>query len=251
MHTYLCTTVVSGQECTNTVGSLNHDSNIVTQSQTFILAGYTVPCNRIVVAWEFCYQILGVTSVTFYPGIWRVTGTRDYALVQSNSITYDASIRTSGASNDQCQRVNLSVTNQFTAPVGSVVGLYSNVGTQLLHTNTDSSITTYQFSGSQSNITNAGNNEDVNYNIAIRVHLGKCSRCNCMCIYSIENVLCVHVVCVCVCVCMCVCVCVRVRVRVCACVCTCTCMYMCAHVWYVSTIPKRFMYMRCCPINCE
>ena len=166
---------ISGQECTDTVGSLSHDGNIVTIDQTFILAGYTVPCSGTVVAWEFCYRISGGTSVTFYPGIWRITGTMasntDYALVQSNNVTYNASIQTSGV--DSCQRVNLSTTDQFIAPTGSVVGLYSNVYTSLLHTNTDSSITTYQFSGNQSSVNNAGNNNDVNYNIAIRVHLGK------------------------------------------------------------------------------
>ena len=123
---------------------------------------------------EFCYQISGATSVTFYPGIWRITGrighNTDYELVQSNIITYDQSIQTSGV--DSCQRVNLSTTDQFTAPAESVVGLYSNVGPQLLLTNTDSSIITYQFSGNQSSVI-AGNNEDVNYNIAIRVHHGK------------------------------------------------------------------------------
>ena len=113
--------------------------------------------------------------MTFYPGIWRNRNdnNRDYALVQSNSITYDQSIQTNGTDIDQCQRVNLSVTDQFTAPAGSVVGLYSGIEPQLLHTKTDSSITTYQFRGNQSSVTNAGNNDDVNYNIAIRVHIGK------------------------------------------------------------------------------
>ena len=168
-------TVVSGQGCTDAVGYLNHDSNIVTQGQTYILIGYTVSCSGTVIAWEFCYRI-AATSVTFYPGIWRITGTIDsninYELVQSNTVTYDSSIQTSGI--NSCQRVNLSTTDQFTAPAGSVVGLYSNVGTQLLHTdNTDSSITTYQFNGNQSSINNADNDDNVNYNIAIRVHLGK------------------------------------------------------------------------------
>ena len=167
------TTVVSGRDCTDTVGSLSHDSNFITAVQTFILAGYTVPCNSTVVAWEFCYRI-SRGLFTFFPGIWRITGTNDnsdYRLVQSNTITYNGSIQTNGTSNDQCQRVNLSVADQFTAPVGSVVGLYSGNHRQLLLTNTDDLITTYQFSGNQSS--NAGN--DVNYNIAIRVHLGKCS----------------------------------------------------------------------------
>ena len=171
---YIATAAVSDHDCTDIVGSLSHDSNIVTADQTLILAGYTIPCSGIVVAWEFCYRISGATSVTFYPGVWRLTGTSgsntDYELVQSNRVTYDSSIQTSGV--DSCQRVNLSTTDQFTAPAGSVVGLYSNIGVQLLHTNTSSSITTYQFSGNQSNVRTAGNN-DVNYSIAIRAHLGK------------------------------------------------------------------------------
>ena len=155
---------------------MNHDSNVVPQVQTFILAGYTIPCSRTVVAWEFCYRISSGLS-TFYPGIWRITGTTgsntDYELVQSNTITYDASINTGGIDhNNPCQRVDLSTTDQFTAPAGSVVGLYSGIRPQLLHTNTNSSITTYQFNENQSNVT-AGNNDDVNYNIAMRVHLGK------------------------------------------------------------------------------
>ena len=154
---------------------MSHDSKLVGQDQTIILAGYTVPYNRTVVAWEFCYQITGARSVTFYPGIWWITGTTrnntDYELVQSNNVTYDQSIR-KNSSDDSCQRVNLSTTDQFTAPAESVVGLYSNVFTQLLHTNTDSSFTTYNFSGKQSSVT-AGSNDSVNYNIAIRVHLGE------------------------------------------------------------------------------
>ena len=168
---------VSGQECMGVVGSLNHDSNFVTMGQTFILTEYTVPCNGTVVAWEFCYRSSDATSVIFYPGIWRMTGTSqnsvntDYELVQSNTITYDQSIQTSGI--DSCQRVNLSTTDQFTAPAGSVVGLYSNNGPILLCTDTNSSITTYRFLGNPSSIDNAGSNDDVNYNIAISLHLGK------------------------------------------------------------------------------
>ena len=145
------------------------------QNKTFILAGYIVPCSGTVVAWEFCYTLSADTSVMFYPGIWKITGTsgsnNDYELVQSNSITYDQFNQSSGTYS--CQRVNLPTTNQFTAPARSVVGLYSNVGTQLLHTDTNHNlIATYQFGGNQSNVTTHGSSEDVNFNIAIRVHLG-------------------------------------------------------------------------------
>ena len=152
----------------------------MTSGQTFILAGYTVPCSGTVVAWEFCYQRSYMTA-TFYPGIWRITTIRgsdtNYTLVQSNTVTYDSSVRDpqDPTSIFSCQRFNLSDTDQFTAPTGSVVGLYSNVATQLLHTNTNSSITTYQFSRNQSSVMTTGNTNDVNYNIAIRVHLGKYS----------------------------------------------------------------------------
>ena len=168
------TIAVSGLECTDTVGSLSHDNNIVTADQTFILAGYTVPCNGTVVAWEFCYRP-SIAIVTFYPGIWRITrmtGNTDYTLVQSNNVTYDPSVRDPQDHNVGCQIFNLSDTDQFTAPAGSVLGLYSDVHAQLLHTNTDSSITTYQFSGNKSSVRTTGSGNDVNYNIAIKVHLG-------------------------------------------------------------------------------
>ena len=49
------------------------------------------------------------------------SGSANNELVQSNTITYDASIQTSGVYS--CQRVSLSTTDQYTAPVGSVMGI--------------------------------------------------------------------------------------------------------------------------------
>ena len=177
------TIAISGQECTDTVtvGSLSHDYRIVIAGQTFILTGYTLPCSGTVVAWEFCYQISGMSG-TFYPGIWRITGTSgsdtDYTLVQSNNVTYDQSVRDpQDPINLGCQIFNLSDTDQFTAPAGSVVGLYTDriLRPLLLRTNTDISITTYRFTENQSSVSTAGVSNDVDYNIAIKVHqnLGK------------------------------------------------------------------------------
>ena len=191
------TVAVSNEECTGavTAGLLNRDSKNVPQGYTYILAGYTVPCNGTVVAWEFCYQISGAGLVTFYPGIWRITGisgnsgNSDYELVQSSTITYLASINTGGIDHEKsCKRVNLSTTDQFTAPAGSVVGLYSGLGTQLLHINTSNSTTTYQISGNQSSVKNANKNDNVTYNIAIRVHLGKYSEI----FYLPKQYVCIH-----------------------------------------------------------
>ena len=53
------------------------------------------------------------------------------------------------------------------------MGLYSGTGPLLLCTSNDTSITTYKFSGNQSSVSKPGNNDDVDYNIAIRVYLGK------------------------------------------------------------------------------
>ena len=158
----LYTIAVSGQECTDTVGSLSHDNHLVTLDQTFM--GYAVPCDGTVVAWEFCYQRIAAT-VTFYPGIWKITETisddTHYTLVQSNNVTYDQNVHDPQDPNNAargCQFFNLSDTDQFTAPAGSVVGLYSGTHqTQLLHTNTDNSIRTYNFSGNQSSVTVTGN----------------------------------------------------------------------------------------------
>ena len=120
-------TAVSGQVCTapDTVGSLNHNERIISADHTYILTGYTVQCEGIVTTWEFCYQILGgAPSVTFYPGIWNRTGidgrNTNYSLIQSNTVTFNLSV----GSIFSCQNYTLPVTEQFTAPSGSVVGLY-------------------------------------------------------------------------------------------------------------------------------
>ena len=169
--------VALGQQCENTVGNLNHNSHIVDVGYTYILAGYKISCNSTVVAWEFCYRTIGGT-ITFYPGIWRITGARgqknntDYVLVRSSSITFNP-VQINGI--DSCQIINLLARDQFVAPARSVVGLYFKVHSQLLYTDTSDLITTYQYNGNATSIMNAmaNNNENVRYNIAIRVHLGK------------------------------------------------------------------------------
>ena len=171
--------MVSCNECTDTVtvGSLGH-GNTISEGRTYILAGYEVPSGATVVAWEFCYQKTDVASVTFYPGLWRIrdikesNGDTDYELVQSNAVTYHPS-----GSTDQlpCSMFNLSVTDQFTVSEDSVMGLYSNTGALLLRTNTNNAIATYEDDGNQSRIDNVRPNKkgNINFNIAIRVHLGR------------------------------------------------------------------------------
>ena len=174
--------VVDGSNERKTAGSLSYSSSNIDKDETYILAGYTVPCSGTVVAWEFCYQKSVRTSATFYPGIWRITdqknnGDTDYELIQSNTITFNPSGTSSNT--HPCQKFTLSDREQFIAPSGSVIGLYSNEGDaqpQLLCTDDiDGSITTFEFKGNQSRITKAkpDDKDDVDYNIAIRVHLSK------------------------------------------------------------------------------
>ena len=169
---------ISGQECTDTdiVGSLDHNINIIAApvDRTFILAGYTVPCSATVVAWEFWYQISGAASATLNPGIWRISRTSDdviyYTLIRSNELAYNPG---GTSDNPRIRRIfNLSDTEQFTVPAESVVGVYSG-SAQLLHTDTDNSITVYEFRQNQNSVNSTGTN--VHYNIAIRAYLGKCS----------------------------------------------------------------------------
>ena len=168
-------TAVSGQVCTapDTVGSLDHNEMIITPAQTYILTGYTVQCEGVVTTWEFCYKILGAMSVTFYPGIWegeRIGNSTNYryTLIQSNTVTFNPSV----GSTFSCQNYTLPVTEQFTAPSGSVMGLYSNLDVLLLHTMVGL-ITTYRFGGNRSSVTMADKDDNAQYNIAIRAHIGK------------------------------------------------------------------------------
>ena len=172
---FVATTLVSGHECTNTVavGSLRHDNITVNSNQTFILAGYTIPCSGIAIAWEFCYHTSGSESVTFYPGVWRATGTMDdgtteYELVQSSKITYNS---TGNDSNKfPCDIFKLSAEDQFTVQENFCIGLYSGIETQLLLTNNTDRHPKATY-GNRSKVDNI--NKDVNYEIAIKVHLGK------------------------------------------------------------------------------
>ena len=102
----------------------------------------------------------------------------DYELIQTSTITFNPNGTPSNT--NTCQNYTLSGEDQFIAPSGLVIGLYSNSGMarpQLLRTdNEDDSVTTFQFNGNRSSADKVRpdrNNQDVDCNIAIRVHLSK------------------------------------------------------------------------------
>ena len=171
--------VVSGQNCSNTVGSLNYhyNSEPIEQETTYILANdsYKVPCKGKVTGWKFCYRIQGKDAATFNAGVWRVinetnhNGSISFVKINSTSITFAPDVGDVNA----CQTFNLLSEHQFTVPEGSVVGLYSNtaeVSSPLLYTN--SSTRTYQFRGDITNVT-ASDKDRVNLSIAIELYLGE------------------------------------------------------------------------------
>jgi len=161
---------VTCDECIqeDTVGSLSC-GNTVADDKTYILAEYEIPSDGIVTGWEFCYQTSDVASVTIYPSIWRERTNRDYELIKSSNITFDPRNTTDPFS---CVRINLLENYQIAVSKGFVIGLFSNTGSLLLHTDTDNHLTTYEYEGNQTMVTKE-NNKDVNFNIAIRAYLGK------------------------------------------------------------------------------
>ena len=176
---------VDSQGCMDNAGSLNHNNLRVVPDRTFIFSdsGYTVVCEGTVIAWEFCYKEENKTSMTFYPGIWMPpkannSSTNEYTLVKSSTITFTPTRVDNDDDNDKisCQTYNLTEADQFIAPAGSIVGLYSNMrGMQpsLLRTNSMAQLlTTYQFLGNRSNVSISISN-NISYNIALRVHLGE------------------------------------------------------------------------------
>jgi len=119
-------------------------------------------------------------SLTFYPSIWMPSddnGTNDYTLVKSSTVTFmPTRVGVEDGDSFSCQIFNLSEADQFIAPAGSIVGLYSGIGgmpRRLLRTNNmRQSVTTYQFSGNRSDV-NINDSNIVGYNIALRLQLGR------------------------------------------------------------------------------
>ena len=184
---FIMLVIVSGQGCSDIVGSLNRNVNStpITQDQTVILADrqYTVPCDGNVTAWRFCYQPFGNNGsvISFSAGVWRISktnysdstnysGSVNYMLINSSVISF--SLDGSGDANYPCQILNLPLTDQYTAPAESVVGLYSNGGTMYpLLLNTSSNVTAYKFDGNRTDV-NISDGEVGSYNIAIELYLG-------------------------------------------------------------------------------
>ena len=92
-----------------------------------------------------------------------------YSLIQSHTVTFPPL-----GNIFSCQVFNLSQSEQFTVPKDSVVGFYSR---QALLLTEEKNVRTYRASGNQSSVT-VRNQDEVDYNIAIRAHIGECINMN-------------------------------------------------------------------------
>ena len=174
IHFFILVAVISGQNCSDIVGSSNKFYNNsdypVVAASTYIIADhkYTVPCKGKVIAWNFCYRSINkTTAVSFTAGIWINTSNNTYKEVNSTIIEFIPN-RINDSVNP-CQTIYLLEANQFVAPIGSIVGLYSNTEALLLYSN--SNIATYMYDGNKTQY-QINDNKTHNYMIAINVHLG-------------------------------------------------------------------------------
>ena len=177
---FIMLVIVSSQNCSDTVGSLNRNMNSIpiSQDETIIFTDhqYTVPCDGNVIAWRFCYQPFGNNGsvISFSAGIWRssnmnYSGSTNFMQVNSSVISF---YQNDSGDASYCQTFNLSTTDQYTVPTGSVVGLYSNTGTMYpLLLNTSSNVTAYKFDGNRTDV-NISDGKVGSYNIAIELYLG-------------------------------------------------------------------------------
>ena len=157
------------QACGDTVGSLDISTKgIVAQNTTYIVPAYRIPCDSVVVGWEFCYQLRQNTSVTFYPSVWRFHS-GSYRLIHSSNVTVVPPVM-SGLP-FVCNTYNLRGTEQFDVFINDTVGLYSGDDTsQIFTSNNSSSIIVYSMLGNQSNISHDAATVE-HFNIAIEAQI--------------------------------------------------------------------------------
>ena len=150
---YFNTGFTSAQStCTNTAGSIGFsEGSTVAQNTTYVVPAYRIPCNGTVVGWEFCHQIVNVSSATFYPSIWRLDG-GNYMLIHSSTVSFVPYAST--GLTFKCGGYNLRVVNEeFDVHTNDMVGLYSGDSTAQILTMASSSNSsiTYSLTGNHSN----------------------------------------------------------------------------------------------------
>ena len=127
--------LANAQTCRNT-GLLNYqEGSIVDQATTYIIPTYNITCDGAVTGWVFCYQINGISSVTFYPSVWR-WNENNYTLVHASRVNYIVPQHSSGLSSS-CTKHLLPTNEQFSVHTNDIIGLYSSNSLILTTGNSD------------------------------------------------------------------------------------------------------------------
>ena len=147
MHTGVALT--NSQTCRNT-GSLDYqDGTLFVLATTYVIPSYRIPCDGVVVGWEFCYQILNVPSVTFYPSVWRWNGNDRYTLVHASAVTYVPQL---GGAVFICDNYTLPADQQISVLTNDTIGLYTTTRSNILTTSESNDTLAYSAEGNQSSI---------------------------------------------------------------------------------------------------
>ena len=146
------------------------------KNTTYVVPAYRIPCDGVVISWEFCYQHrqnVNNAPVTFYPSVWRfISGS--YKLIHSSKVTFVPQVM-SGLLSAMCNKYKLRINERFIVLTNDTVGLYSgdNASQILTSISSNSSSTiTYSILGNQSNINISCNAATVeHFNIAIEAQI--------------------------------------------------------------------------------
>jgi len=128
-------------------GSLNiQGGSTVNQSTTYIIPSYRIPCDGVVIGWEFCYQIY-TSSVTFYPSVWRWNES-NYKLIHASSVNY-THVPQLSTNLTICVKYNL-LDEPFSVNTNDVVGLYTTTNSLILTSNYSDNKLVYSVAGNHS-----------------------------------------------------------------------------------------------------
>ena len=148
-----------------------NEGSTVTQNSTYIIPSYWIPCDAIVVGWEFCHQNVDVPTATFYPSVWRLDS-NSYKLIHASSVSFVP--RVLGGLIFTCTRHSLPMNEQFGVLTNDTVGLYSGDNASQILTTSNGTGISYSMAGNHSNISIEDGAIMELFNVAIVAQISKC-----------------------------------------------------------------------------
>ena len=155
----------------------------MTENTTYVIPAYRIPCDGIVVGWEFCYQnatrqnVDNAPFATFYPSVWRLDSSGNYQLIHASTVSFMPQVL-SGLT-FACIRYNLHTNEVFNVLTNDTVGLYSgdNASQILTANSTVRHMITYSLTGNHSNISVVEDGViSKQFNVAIVAQISECCR---------------------------------------------------------------------------